>query len=84
LADLVVHREDGVLDIPMAAVEASVTLLGYYAEMVAERRRVPRDDLTSALLDAEIGEDTLTDEEIVGFLFLMVVAGNETTTKLLG
>ncbi|WP_039797962.1 cytochrome P450, partial [Nocardia araoensis] len=28
--------------------------------------------------------DTLTDEEIIGFLFLMVVAGNETTTKLLG
>ncbi|NQE72355.1 putative cytochrome P450 123 [Nocardia gamkensis] len=59
-------------------------LLGYYAEMVAERRRARRDDLTSALLDAEIDGDTLTDEEIIGFLFLMVVAGNETTTKLLG
>ncbi|MEU1999521.1 cytochrome P450, partial [Nocardia gamkensis] len=84
LADLVVHREDGVLDVPMAAVEASVKLLGYYAEMVSERRRARRDDLTSALLDAEIDGDTLTDEEIIGFLFLMVVAGNETTTKLLG
>ncbi|NKY31085.1 cytochrome P450 [Nocardia gamkensis] len=84
LADLVVHREDGVLDVPMAAAEASMKLLGYYAEMVAERRRARRDDLTSALLDAEIDGDTLTDEEIIGFLFLMVVAGNETTTKLLG
>ncbi|MFR9774417.1 cytochrome P450, partial [Nocardia sp. SC052] len=84
LADLVVHREDGVLDIPMAAVEASIELLGYYTEMVAERRRAPREDLTSALLDAEIGGDRLTDAEIIGFLFLMVVAGNETTTKLLG
>ncbi|MBF6077388.1 cytochrome P450 [Nocardia beijingensis] len=84
LADLVVHREDGVLDIPMAAVEASITLLGYYTEMVAERRRAPKHDLTSALLDAEIGGDTLSDAEIIGFLFLMVVAGNETTTKLLG
>ncbi|MEU5763921.1 cytochrome P450 [Nocardia sp. NPDC047648] len=84
LADLVVHREDGVLDVPMAAVEASVKLLGYYAEMVAERRRARRDDLTSALLDAEIEGDRLSDEEIIGFLFLMVVAGNETTTKLLG
>ncbi|MEU1550090.1 cytochrome P450 [Nocardia sp. NPDC005745] len=84
LADLVVHREDGVLDIPMAAVEASIKLLGYYAEMVSERRRAPKEDLTSALLDAEIGGDTLTDEEVIGFLFLMVVAGNETTTKLLG
>ncbi len=84
LADLVVHREDGVLDIPPAAVESSITLLGYYTEMLAERRRRPTTDLTSALLDAEISGDTLTDEEIIGFLFLMVVAGNETTTKLLG
>ncbi|WP_280312148.1 cytochrome P450 [Nocardia abscessus] len=84
LADLVVHREDGVLDIPMAAAEASMTLLGYYTEMVAERRRARKDDLTSALLDAEIEGDRLSDEEIIGFLFLMVVAGNETTTKLLG
>ncbi|MGK8486327.1 cytochrome P450 [Nocardia asiatica] len=84
LADLVVHRDDGVLDIPMAAVEASIKLLGYYTEMVSQRRRAPTADLTSALLDAEIDGDTLTDEEIIGFLFLMVVAGNETTTKLLG
>ncbi|MGY1949187.1 cytochrome P450, partial [Nocardia asiatica] len=84
LADLVVHREDGVLDVPVAAAEASMKLLVYYAEMVAERRRVRREDLTSALLDAEIGGDRLSDEEIIGFLFLMVVAGNETTTKLLG
>lgn len=84
LADLVVHREDGVLDVPVAAAEASMKLLVYYAEMVAERRRARREDLTSALLDAEIEGDRLSDEEIIGFLFLMVVAGNETTTKLLG
>ncbi|MGK8524084.1 cytochrome P450 [Nocardia asteroides] len=84
LADLVVHREEGVVDVPVAAAEASVRLLGYYGEMVAERRRVRRDDLTSALLDAEVEGDRLSDEEVVGFLFLMVVAGNETTTKLLG
>ncbi|MGW4330132.1 cytochrome P450 [Nocardia sp. NPDC004573] len=84
LADLVVHREDGVLDVPVAAAEASMKLLVYYAGMVAERRRARREDLTSALLDAEIEGDRLSDEEIIGFLFLMVVAGNETTTKLLG
>ncbi|MEV0710011.1 cytochrome P450 [Nocardia aurea] len=84
LADLVVHREDGVLDVPMAAAHASITLITYYTELVADRRRKPADDLTSALLDAEMNGDRLTDEEIIGFLFLMVVAGNETTTKLLG
>jgi cytochrome P450 len=51
--------------------------------MVAERRKKPSDDLTSALLEAEADGDRLTDDEIMAFLFLMVVAGNETTTKLL-
>ena len=83
LADLVVHRDEGVLDVPAAGLEAALTLAGYYADLVGERRRRPAADLTSALLDAEIDGDKLTDEEIIGFLFLMVVAGNETTTKLL-
>ncbi|MBF6136189.1 cytochrome P450 [Nocardia otitidiscaviarum] len=84
MADLLVHREDGVLDIPPAAMDAALHLAGYYAEMVAERRRSRTADLTSALLDADADGDRLTDEEIIGFMFLMVVAGNETTTKLLG
>jgi cytochrome P450 len=84
LADLVVHREDGVYDVPQAGVESSLTLVGYYADMLTQRKKQPTDDLTSALLAAEIDGDRLTDEEIIAFLFLMVVAGNETTTKLLG
>ncbi|MCZ4554210.1 cytochrome P450 [Rhodococcus maanshanensis] len=84
MADLVVHREDGVQDVPQAAVESSISLMGYYRDMIAERRRSATEDLTSALLEAEIDGDRLSDEEILGFMFLMVVAGNETTTKLLG
>ncbi len=84
LADLVLHRDDGVYDVPVEGMEAALTLVGYYQEMVDERRRSRRDDVPSALIDAEIDGDRLTDEEIVAFLFLMVVAGNETTTKLLG
>ena len=45
---------------------------------------MPRDDLTSALLAVEMDGERLSDEDIAAFLFLMVVAGNETTTKLLG
>lgn len=83
LADTVVHREEGVDDVPPSAMEASLELVQYYADMLAERRSRPTEDLTSALLDAEVDGDRLTDDEIIGFLFLMVVAGNETTTKLL-
>ena len=82
-ADAVMHREDGVTDVPKEAIKASVNLFGYYHNMIAERRKRPSEDLTSALLDAEIDGDKLTDEEVLGFLFLMVIAGNETTTKLL-
>ena len=84
LADTVMHREDGVTDVPQAAMAAAMELLVYYADMVKQRRRAPQDDLTSALLEAEIDGDRLRDDEIMAFLFLMVVAGNETTTKLLG
>jgi cytochrome P450 len=82
-ADGVMHRDEGVTDVPPEAVEASINLIVYYQQMVAERRTTPTDDLTTALLEAEIDGDRLTDDEIIGFMFLMVIAGNETTTKLL-
>ncbi|ALR10990.1 cytochrome P450 [Mycobacteroides saopaulense] len=83
LADGVMHREDGLADVPPEAIQASFDLMTYYVDMVRERRRSPSEDLTSALLQAEIDGDRLTDEEVLAFLFLMVIAGNETTTKLL-
>jgi cytochrome P450 len=84
LADLLMHREDGMTDIPAEGLEAALTLAGYYGEMVADRRHREYDDLTWSLLQADIDGDRLTDDEVIGFLFLLVVAGNETTTKLLG
>jgi hypothetical protein len=84
LADLLVHREHGLRDVPPAGIEASLQLFEYYREHVAQRHRRPTDDLTSALIAAEVEGDRMTDDEVVAFLFLMVVAGNETTTKLLG
>lgn len=83
-SDLLVHREEGVHDVPPSGMEAALNLAGYYADMIAQRRTRPTDDLTSALLAVEVDGDRLTEEEVMGFLFLMVVAGNETTTKLLG
>ena len=83
-ADTMVHREEGGSGMPPAAIEAGLRSIRYFADMLAERRRHPRDDLTGALLEAEIDGDRLSDKEIIGFLVLMIVAGNETTTKLLG
>jgi len=84
LADLVVHREDGVRDVPETGMSAALELVTYYAAMVDQRRKSTTEDLTSALLAAEVDGDHLADHEVIAFLFLMVVAGNETTTKLLG
>jgi cytochrome P450 len=84
LADVVVHRDEGLPDVPPEGIEAALTLVGYYEDLVAARRARPGDDLTSALLAARDDRgDHLSEKEIISFLFLMVVAGNETTTKLL-
>jgi methyl-branched lipid omega-hydroxylase len=54
--------------------------MGAYATAMAEDRRVnPRDDLTTALVQAEVEGERLTSAEIASFFILLVVAGNETT-----
>jgi len=84
LADLLVHREHGLRDVPPAGIAASMELFDYYAGLMRDKRANPGDDLVSALLHVEDDGDRMSDQEITAFLFLMVVAGNETTTKLLG
>lgn len=83
-ADTVLHREEGMTDVPPAGLEAAAKIFAYFNDLIADRRMHPRDDLTGALLAADIDDDRLSDGEVLGFLFLMIIAGNETTTKLLG
>ncbi|HJR19178.1 MAG TPA: cytochrome P450 [Actinomycetota bacterium] len=83
LADLLVHREDGVFDVPKTGIDAAIELAKYFVEMIVTRRKSRTDDLLSALIDAETDGEALTDADIISFLFLIVVAGNETTAKLL-
>jgi cytochrome P450 len=54
-----------------------------FAVLLEERRAERRDDLMSALIDAEIDGQTLSQEELLGFCFLLVVGGNDTTTNLI-
>ncbi len=55
-----------------------------FALLLAERRRHPADDLMSALLAAEADGRPLSEDELLGFCFLLVLAGNDTTSTLIG
>jgi cytochrome P450 len=59
-------------------------MAAFFAELIPERRARPRDDLVSAVVNAEIDGERLADRDIVGFNVLLLIAGNETTTNLLG
>ena len=60
---------------------ASQWLAECFAEVIADRRRVPRHDLVSVLVQAELDGQRLTDDEIVAFLRLLLPAGAETTYR---
>jgi len=65
-------------------IAASQALGEYFAEILADRRRNPADDLISDLAVAELDGTKLTDEEIFAFLRLMLPAGVETTYRSSG
>jgi cytochrome P450 len=56
----------------------------YFLEMIQKRSQERKDDLISALLDAQIDGQHLNQLELLGFCILLLVAGNETTTNLIG
>jgi cytochrome P450 len=56
----------------------------YFARLVEERRAEPRDDLLSALVAAEEAGSKLSFPELLSMLILLLIAGNETTTNLIG
>jgi cytochrome P450 len=60
----------------------AASLYEYFTAIIAERRRQPRADLVTSLIEAEVDGERLTDEELLGFCLLLLVAGNETTTNL--
>jgi cytochrome P450 len=59
-------------------------LSDYFARCIAERRAAPRDDLISALIAVEDGGDRLSTQEIITMCNLLLLAGNLTTTDLIG
>ncbi|MEV0679650.1 cytochrome P450 [Actinosynnema sp. NPDC050436] len=67
-----------------ARAEAVGPLFEYLREHAVARRRDPREDLISALVQAEVDGQRLTDAELVNFCGVLLIAGHITTTMLLG
>lgn len=59
-------------------------LRAYMEHMIQKRRTEPGDDLITAFVQAEEERQTLTSIEILGLTVLLLAAGNETTTNLIG
>ncbi|MCY3656611.1 MAG: cytochrome P450 [Chloroflexi bacterium] len=67
-----------------AAREATVELIAYMDEIVAQRRAAPGADIMTALVQAEEGGERLSHDELLAFSILLLLAGHETTTNLIG
>ncbi len=59
-------------------------MISYFQQMIDLRRAEPRADLISELLESEDEGERLTSSELLGFCVLLLIAGNETTTNLIG
>ncbi|HWA67788.1 MAG TPA: cytochrome P450 [Mycobacteriales bacterium] len=73
--DFVTTPEEGLT----LALNAGIALSGLMTELAEERKAAPKDDLVSALVNAEVDGESLTFQEIASFFILLCVAGNETT-----
>jgi cytochrome P450 len=66
-------------DGPETAKQSRIEMFKYFAKQVAQRRARGGEDLVSILVGAEVDGESLTDEEILFFCQLLILAGNETT-----
>src|SRR5215467_717902 len=84
-SDAIVAGDEGLSeDERKALIQEVQGMYGYFTQVLEERRQHPQDDLVSALLAAEVDGKRLSNVELLGFCGLLLVAGNETTTNLLG
>ncbi len=59
-------------------------LYRYFTQIIEARERDPRDDMISVLIGSEVDGERLSVQEILGFCFVMIAGGNDTTTGLIG
>ncbi|GIO68765.1 cytochrome P450 [Paenibacillus cookii] len=87
-SDVLVESADDLSDeafrrITDKRMKAMGELYDYFKGIMAQRAIEPQDDLITALMNAEIEGEKLTEKEIVSFCVLLLAAGNETTTNLI-
>lgn len=70
--------------LPASVAEAFQALRQFFIGEIAERRQHPGPDLVSGLVAARDEADALSEEEMIAFAILLLLAGNETTTNLIG
>lgn len=68
----------------MTAIPSAVMFLRYIRKLVKARRAKPQDDLVSALVQVEEAGDQLGEGELLAMVFLLLIAGHETTVNLIG
>ena len=84
-SDAIIAGEEGLSEEERHALFQEIRgMYGYFTQVLEERRQHPQNDLISALLVTEVDGERLSDTELLGFCALLLVAGNETTTNLLG
>jgi cytochrome P450 len=66
------------------AIPSVLSFVRYLKKMFVQRRANPRDDLISALVQAEEAGDRLSEDELLAMVFILVIAGHETTVNLIG
>src|SRR2546421_9126694 len=68
----------------LVLIPSIMSFMGYLKKLIKERRAYPKDDLVTALVQAKDGSDQLSEDEILAMIFLLLVAGHETTVNLIG
>ncbi len=88
-SDAQLHRDEGTTELSAEGQQANIKLLGYYADQIQRRRTTPTDDIVGNLMTSDLtqaGRQTrrLDDREVLMFIAMINVAGNETVARLLG
>jgi cytochrome P450 len=87
--DALLYREPNDPRTTQEGMEAALLQVGYFLDLIADKRATPTDDLINRLIEVEVTDEDgtshqLTDGDIAGFAVLIAAAGSETVTKQVG